>query len=64
MCVYTDRIFPDQIDLFQCIDGFKVNLNIEDMQPLIKRAKKLKTQEAIAAIMAKRYNQLEHFAKI
>ena len=31
MCVYTDRIFPDQIDLFQCIDGFKVNLNIEDM---------------------------------
>lgn len=54
----------DPIDQLQAIDSLKVNFNIEDLENLVKRARKSKTQQSLAIIVSRRYNDAEGFAKI
>jgi len=61
--VFYERQLFDQIDLLQAIESFKINFNLEDLDLLLKRVKKSRTQLSLAIIMARRCTDMDMFAK-
>lgn len=62
---YNDRKdYRDSVELLEAIEGFKVNLTIEDISFFSLRAKKTCTQLSLAKIISQRYKDDENFQKL
>ena len=58
-CHYTERNQLDSIDFLQAVETLKVNISEEDLDlSLLKRLKKVRSQQSLALILARRATDL------